>query len=306
MENIIEVSGLTKKYGSLTAVDDISFTVEEGQLFAFLGPNGAGKSTTINVICTLLSKTAGEVTVDGHIVGREDNAVRHSIGIVFQDNVLDDLLTVKENLLTRGALYGTEGNALKNRLKKVGGIMGVTELFDRPFGKLSGGQKRRCEIARALMSDPKILFLDEPTTGLDPQTRLNVWNTVRALQKEHNMTVFLTTHYMEEAADADMVAIIDGGKIAAKGTPNELKESYSTDTLRLAPSDMAAAEEFCKSRKLRYEPVADMLYISVEDSLHGYRLLKELEDGFTAFEMVRGNMDDVFVGITGHRIREDG
>lgn len=305
MEEMIKVSGLIKKYGELTAVNDISFDVKEGELFAFLGPNGAGKSTTINVICTLLSKTSGTIVINGYEVGKDDADVRRSIGIVFQENVLDDLLTVEENLISRGALYQSDRKALKSRLHKVCGIMNIKEITGRRYGKLSGGQRRRVEIARALMSDPKVLFLDEPTTGLDPQTRQSVWRTLQALREDLGVTIFLTTHYMEEAADADMVAIIDGGKIVAAGTPNELKQQYSSDTLRIAPLDMDTAVSFCESKKTPFSRVADMIHIPVKDSLKGFALLKELEGNFSDFEMVRGNMDDVFVTITGHSIRED-
>lgn len=305
MGEIISVRQLTKKYGTLTAVDQISFSVHEGSLFAFLGPNGAGKSTTINVICTLLNKTEGEVTVDDLKIGRDDPAIRKKIGVVFQDNVLDDLLTVKENLLSRGRLYGMTGHALKQRLEQVAEIMELGDLLNRRYGKLSGGQRRRTEIGRALMSDPKILFLDEPTTGLDPQTRITVWKTIRQLQKDFNMTVFLTTHYMEEAAAADWVAIIDGGKIVAEGTPGELKAKYSSDQLRLTPIDRPATETMLSNRKQNFERMADQLLIPVKDSLAALQLLKEIEGSFCDFEVLSGNMDDVFINITGHKIRED-
>ena len=305
MSDIISVHDLTKKYGELTAVDNISFSVREGALFAFLGPNGAGKSTTINIICTLLAMNKGEVTVCGLKVGNQDSQIRRKIGILFQDNVLDELLTVKENLISRGGLYGLVGNDLRERLDKICGIMDIRDILDRRYGKLSGGQKRRVEIARALMSDPAVLFLDEPTTGLDPQTRVNVWQTIRKLQTDLNMTVFLTTHYMEEAASADMVAIIDYGKIVASGTPNELKALYSTDKLKIAPADIPKVSAKLDAMNHKYEQVTDMLDIPVKDSLDAFTLLKELDGEFTAFEVVRGNMDDVFINITGRRIRED-
>jgi multidrug/hemolysin transport system ATP-binding protein len=305
MSDIIAVTGLTKKYGELTAVDDISFKVHTGDLFAFLGPNGAGKSTTINVICTLLSKSAGEVTVDGLTVGKDDSDIRKKIGVLFQDNVLDELMTIRENLLSRGGLYGLKGKDLHERMIKIAGIMDISELLNRRYGKLSGGQKRRAEIARALMSDPKILFLDEPTTGLDPQTRINVWNTIRKLQSDYNMTVFLTTHYMEEAESADNVAIIDYGKIVAEGTPNELKDRYSTDLLKLSPTDITGLTGKLDAMGHAYKQVADMIHIPVDGSMDAFQLLKDFDGEFNAFEVVRGNMDDVFVNITGHRIRED-
>ncbi len=285
-------------------MDDVSFTVEPGHLFAFLGPNGAGKSTAINVICTLLAKDAGEVSVDGHTVGPEDDAVRRSIGVVFQDNMLDKLLSVEENLLTRGALYNPSPKALRARLSQVSALMGLAELLPRRFGKLSGGQKRRCEIARALMNDPKILILDEPTTGLDPQTRLNVWEIIARLRRELHMTVFLTTHYMEEAAGADHVAVIDRGKIVASGTPADLKSRFASDLLRLTPKDAEKTANLLRDNG--YAPGRENggLVVKVPDSLTALGLLKELEPGLAAFEVLHGNMDDVFVNITGHAIRE--
>ncbi len=305
MGNIIEVSHLVRRFGTLTAVDDISFNVREGDLFAFLGPNGAGKSTTINILCTLLQKSEGDVLVDGAQVGREDARVRGSIGVVFQDNVLDERLTVKENLLTRGSLYGLSGAALRGRFDEVADTLELGDTKNRKFGKLSGGQKRRAEIARALMGEPKLLFLDEPTTGLDPQTRQMVRQTLRRLRERHNMTLFLTTHYMEEAAEADDVAIIDHGCIVARGTPNELKEKHSSDVLRLAPRDMESVMGELSQMGREFRRLADVLAIQVKDSLEGYELLRRFEGRFSAFELVRGNMDDVFVNITGRRIREE-
>lgn len=304
MEPIIRVEGLVKQYGQLTAVDGVSFAVRQGELFAFLGPNGAGKSTTISILCTLLAKTAGSVRVAGFDVDSEGTGVRSAIGIVFQDNVLDPLLTVRENLLTRGGLYERDRKVLKNRLEEVVRTIGIGDYVNRPFGKLSGGQKRRAEVARALMSSPKLLILDEPTTGLDPQTRKTVWEVVEKLRREENLTVFFTTHYMEEAAEADMVAVIDRGKIVAMGTPNELKERYSSDILHLAPRDMEEAERFLAGRGYLPERTADMLTVRLSSSLEAYGLLREMEGGFDAFEVVRGTMDDVFVRITGRSIRE--
>ena len=305
MQEIISVRQLTKRYGDLTAVDQVSFSVHEGSLFAFLGPNGAGKSTTINVICTLLGKTDGEIIVDGFTVGRNDAQIRKKIGVVFQDNVLDDLLTVRENLLSRGQLYGMSGRDLLQRLEHVAEVMEVREILGRRFGKLSGGQRRRVEIGRALMSDPKILFLDEPTTGLDPQTRITVWKTIRQLQEDLKMTVFMTTHYMEEAAAADWVAIIDGGHIVAEGTPSDLKTRYSTDLLRLTPYDRKQAENWLAGQDRSFDRIADQLMIPVRDSLEAYSLLKDMDGTFASFEVVSGTMDDVFINITGHQIRED-
>jgi ABC-type multidrug transport system, ATPase component len=224
--NMIEVNELHKSYKDVHAVNGISFYVETGKLFAFLGPNGAGKSTTIDMICTFLKPDGGTVTVDGFQLGKKDNDIRRTIGAVFQDGLLDNLLTAEENLRTRGALYGLRGAALNKAVAKALAAVNIEDLAKRQYGKLSGGQRRRCDIARALVNTPKVLFLDEPTTGLDPQTRKAVWDTVITLQKETDMTVFLTTHYMEEAAEADYVIVIDNGKIAAKGTPAELRSLF--------------------------------------------------------------------------------
>ena len=252
MPEIITVENLKKSYGNVKAVNGIDFFVNEGELFAFLGPNGAGKTTTIDVICTLLAPDAGTVTVNGYKLGKNDDKIRQCIGVVFQDSILDNLLTVKENLFTRGSFYGMSQKQLAEAVKKAAGAADVSSFINRPYGKLSGGQRRRADIARALVNTPKVLFLDEPTTGLDPQTRKSVWDTIRSLQKDTGMTVFLTTHYMEEAAGADYVAIIDNGLISAKGTPGELREKYSSDTLHLLPKDNIKLEEFLKGQDIGY------------------------------------------------------
>lgn len=304
MSEIIRVKDLKKKYGDITAVDGISFAVQEGSLFAFLGPNGAGKSTTINIISTLLDKDEGTVFVAGYELGKQDKEIRESICSVFQENILDDLLSVRENLILRAGLYGKSKQQSVDRMAKVADLMGIKDILKRRFGKLSGGQKRRVEIARALMSDPRILILDEPTTGLDPQTRISVWKTIEKLQRELKMTVFLTTHYMEEAANADMVAIIDFGKIVACDTPNNLKARYSSDVLSLVPHDFDGV--FTLLRQRGYTPVrnGDKLQVDVKNSLEAYHLLKEIEGQFDAFEVIRCSMDALFINITGHAIRD--
>ncbi|WP_143162234.1 ABC transporter ATP-binding protein [Sporobacter termitidis] len=304
MSNIIEVTGLKKSYGSVAAVKGIDFYVESGKIFAFLGPNGAGKSTTIDIICTFLRQDAGHVMVDGHILGRDDGAIRAAIGAVFQDNLLDGLLTVEENLKTRGGFYGLRGRALDDAAARAARITGITDILRRPYGKLSGGQRRRCDISRALVHMPKILFLDEPTTGLDPQTRKNVWETITALQKETGMTVFLTTHYMEEAAGADYVIIIDDGAIAAKGTPSELKERYTSDKLSLVCRDAAAVRSRLDAQQLRYEAVADQVVIPVPSTLAALPIVNQFTGLITGFEVTKGTMDDAFIAVTGKEIRE--
>ena len=252
MGNIIEIKNLRKSYKDVKAVKGIDFYVEEGKLFALLGPNGAGKSTTIDMICTALKPDSGSITVDGKLVGKDDNSIRKEIGIVFQDNFLDPILTVGENISIRGSFYGLKGNELKNAVKKVCETVGITDLMKRPYGKLSGGQRRRADIARALVNTPKILFLDEPTTGLDPQSRQNVWQMITKLQKENNMTVFLTTHYMEEVTDADYVIVIDSGEIVAKGTPATLKEKYAKNYLHITPKDKDKLVATLKANKFNF------------------------------------------------------
>ncbi len=305
MEHIIEVTDLKKHYGSVRAVDGISFYVETGKLFAFLGPNGAGKSTTIDMICTFLRPDAGNAVVDGFALGEKDNEIRHSIGAVFQDSLLDSLLTVRENLKTRGSLYGIKGQELDEAVKKAAESVGITDLLDRRYGKLSGGQRRRADIARALVNTPKVLFLDEPTTGLDPQTRKSVWDTVKKLQEDTGMTIFLTTHYMEEAAEADFVIIIDNGKIAAKGTPSELKEKYSSDVIvmRAGKEDRLLVEKL-KSLGLEYAKTANLITVKIPDTLAAIPILDSCRDYITGFEVMTGTMDDAFIGITGKEIRE--
>ena len=305
MANIIEVSGLVKRYGSVTAVDGISFTVEEGSLFAFLGPNGAGKSTTINILCTILGKDEGKVLINGHEVGHADDAVRHSIGVVFQNSVLDDLLTVRENIVVRAGFYGLQGSELKKRMNNIIEVVGLGDFIDRRYGKLSGGQRRRADIARALINTPRILFLDEPTTGLDPQTRLKVWTTIQDMQKRDKMTVFLTTHYMEEAATADDVAIIDHGRIAAQGSPAVLKDQYSTDSLVVVPKDEELAQMLQRDN-VKFKAQSDTLVLPVQDSLSALNILKRIEPHVASFEVLKGNMDTVFMNVTGRQIRGEG
>ncbi|MDD3365576.1 MAG: ATP-binding cassette domain-containing protein [Syntrophomonas sp.] len=305
MGKIIKVDMLQKKYGQLIAVDNISFEVEQGEMFAFLGPNGAGKSTTINILCSILSKNAGKVIIDGFETGKQDSDIRKLIGVVFQDSVLDGLLSVQENLETRGAFYGLKGAVLKNRIVEVADAVNITEILKRPYGKLSGGQRRRADIARALINTPKILFLDEPTTGLDPQTRVSVWETIRNLQKEKGVTIFLTTHYMEEAAGADDVAIIDHGNIVVRGTPADLRVRYSLDQLRIIPNNNEQFIEFASRRGLQIKPGPGMFTINIENSMQGLQILKDAEPLIQNFEVIRGNMDDVFINITGKELRSE-
>ncbi len=303
MDKIVEVKGLKKSYGDIQAVKGIDFYVERGKLFAFLGPNGAGKSTTIDMICTFLKPDAGVVKIDEWTLGKNDNEIRKIIGAVFQDSLLDPLLTVRENLQTRGSLYGLKGHDLQCSIMWASNSCGVENFIDRPYGKLSGGQRRRADIARALVNTPQILFLDEPTTGLDPQTRINVWETIRKLQRETDMTVFLTTHYMEEAAEADYVIVMDEGCVAAKGTPSELKDRYAADTLRLTTKDQAVLGRILEQRKQDYRVVADQMVIQIQHTMDSLAIIEACRQHITGFEVVRGTMDDAFIGITGKKCR---
>ncbi|NLA77908.1 MAG: ABC transporter ATP-binding protein [Clostridiales bacterium] len=304
MSQIITVKGLKKSYGDVHAVKGIDFYVEKGKLFAFLGPNGAGKSTTIDIICTFLQPDSGEIIVDGHVLGKEDDAIRSKIGAVFQDNLLDDRLTVLENLKIRGSLYGIKGKQLDDAAQKAAETVGITDLLKRQYGKLSGGQRRRADIARALINTPDILFLDEPTTGLDPQTRKTVWETVTQLQTETDMTIFLTTHYMEEAANADYVIVIDNGLIAAKGTPAELKEEHTSDRLSLVCTDVSAVAGYFENNKTDYRVSADRVIVSIPDSMAALPVIEDCKTFISGFEVVNGTMDDAFIAITGKEIRE--
>ena len=304
MEKIIEVSNLAKRYKEVQAVRGIDFYVDAGTLFAFLGPNGAGKSTTIDMICTLLLPDAGSVRVDGYLLGRDDDKIRSSIGVVFQNSVLDDLLTVRENMETRGSLYGMKGKTLEDSIRKAARAAEVEEFLDRRYGKLSGGQRRRADIARSLVHTPKILFLDEPTTGLDPQTRKSVWDTIRRLQQEEGLTVFLTTHYMEEAENADYVAVIDRGLITAKGTPAALREEYSSDYLKISPNDLTGVEKLLGQTGAVYEVNGGRVDIKLGKTMDALPILKLCESMIDSFEVISGSMDDAFITITGGSVRE--
>lgn len=299
----IEVLNLKKSYGKVLAVDSISFSVEEGTLFAFLGPNGAGKTTTISIICTLLSEDEGEVLLNGYHLGKEDDLIRHDIGIVFQQSVLDDLLTVYENLWTRGKLYGVPSTSLKEAIQDAMKVTGIEEIQSRKYGELSGGQRRRVDIARALIHEPKILFLDEPTTGLDPQTRKNVWQTIHHLQRTKKMTVFLTTHYLEEANDADDVVIIDQGKIVARGTPTELKDQYSSDILILKPLNH---DDFMEKYGSSYsfEIQNDLFKLPISETKDAIELLQIMKEDLASFQVLNGTLDDAFIAITGKEMKD--
>jgi len=301
MKNIIEIHGLTKRFGELCAVDDLSFVVKEGELFAFLGVNGAGKSTTINIMCGQLSKNAGEIIIDGLDIDKNIDEVKSKLGVVFQNSVLDSSLSVYDNLESRAALYGIVGDAFKARLRKLASMLDFEDLLKRGVGRLSGGQRRRIDIARALLHKPKILILDEPTTGLDPQTRKTIWQVVSGLRKTENMTVLLTTHYMEEAADADYVVIIDSGKIAAKGSPIELKNQHTGDFVTL----YGVSEEQVLKIAESYEKIPGAYRISVPDTAAATALIIKNPELFSDYEITKGKMDDVFLTVTGKKLKEE-
>ena len=295
---ILEVKHLKKSFGDLNAVNDLSFHVNEGELFAFLGVNGAGKSTTINIICGQLIKDDGKVLVDGKDIEKNETEVKKEIGVVFQNSVLDKKLSVKDNLENRAALYNIHGEAFKKRLEELATLLNFKDLLKRKIEKLSGGQRRRIDIARALLHQPKILILDEPTTGLDPQTRKLLWDVFNELRTKEKMTIFLTTHYMEESSDADYVVIIDSGKKIAEGTPLELKNQYTGDFITI----YNVSEEDVKNLNLPYIKIHDAYRVQVKNTLEASELIRKFPKLFTDFEVTKGKMDDVFLSITGKKL----
>lgn len=301
MKNIIQIDHLNKRFGEVKAVQDLSFRVKEGELFAFLGVNGAGKSTTINILCGQLSKDSGSIVIDGHDPDKQADAIRRELGVVFQSSVLDSPLSVSDNLESRAAMYGITGVAFRKRLSELAELLEFGDLLRRTVGRLSGGQRRRIDIARALFHRPRILILDEPTTGLDPQTRKTLWSVVSGLRKNEQMTVFLTTHYMEEAADADDVVIIDGGRISAEGTPLELKNTYTGDYITL----YGVSEAEIQVLGTHYERLRDAYRLSVPDTKAATELILKHPEIFRDYEITKGKMDDVFLAVTGKTLAED-
>ena len=295
---IIKISHLNKSFGDIKAVNDISFQVQKGELFAFLGVNGAGKSTTISIICGQLHKDSGNVQIQGTDLERLGKTVGEKLGVVFQDSVLDKPLTVRENLKSRAALYGITGKVFEKRLQELVEILDFADYLNRPVGKLSGGQRRRIDIARALIHRPEILILDEPTTGLDPQTRMRIWDVIEKLRVDENLTVFLTTHYMEEAANAGYVIILDKGRIVAEGTPFELKSEYVQDTM----SVYGVTEEEIKTLGRNYKKIRDGYQLKIKNTLEATKLIVEHQNVFRDYEVVKGGMDDVFLAVTGRTL----
>ncbi len=302
MNNIIIVKNLCKSYGDIKAVDDISFEVPEGKLFAFLGENGAGKSTTINILCTSLAKDSGEVTINGYDLDKNNKEIKNSIGIVYQTSVLDKMLTVQENLYCRGAMYGLNKDAVNKKIEELDKLLEIYPILKRRYSNLSGGQKRKVDIVRGLLSSPKILFLDEPTTGLDPKSRGQVWDTIQYLIKKEHLTVFLTTHYMEETDNADKVVIIDSGKIVASGSPDELKHEYSKSIFRLKVEKSRKVEKALEKEALQY--IYDNGYlINMPTSDRAKQFIINNSDIIGEWEYTAGNMDMVFLNITGRKLK---
>lgn len=298
MGNVIKIEGLCKSFGEIKAVDDLSFKVKEGELFAFLGINGAGKSTTISIICGQLKRDSGNVYVNGEDIDSSLSAIKSDLGVVFQNSVLDKALTVYDNLKSRAALYGICGERFKQRLNELCEMLEFRDLLKREVKKLSGGQRRRIDVARALIHEPKILILDEPTTGLDPQTRKTLWNVIDKLRRERNMTVFLTTHYMEEAADADYVVILDSGKISAEGTPLQLKNAYTGDFITLYGAEKDEVERL----EMPYEEIRDAYRVAVPNTSAATELIVKYPQIFKDYEITKGKMDDVFLAVTGKKL----
>lgn len=297
-DNILNVTNLKKTFGNIRAVDDVSFSVKRGSLFAFLGQNGAGKSTTIKMITTLINKEAGNVYLNG---SDNEDYIRNKIGVVFQENVLDDLLTVKENLILRGIFYLKDPKLVDARFNELVEQLDLGNLINQRFKTLSGGQKRKVEIARALFANPELLILDEPTTGLDPETRIMVWRVIENLRKTQNITVFLTTHYMEEAVNADYVVIIHSGKIVAEGTPGILKNAYSKDYFKVIPNDRDKLLEYLNNKGRKYQKIADQYEIEITSSKDAIELIDDIRDNIKTFEVTKGSLDDVFVNIVGEQ-----
>ncbi|MCD2224313.1 ABC transporter ATP-binding protein [Listeria cossartiae] len=300
---MIKLTNVVKTFGKVEAVKGINLEVEKGSLFAFLGENGAGKSTTLSMICTESEPTSGEIFIDDEkLTFKNRKAFRQKLGVVFQDNVLDDLLTVRENLYNRASLYGKTKVEIAERLKLVSSIMGIEDILNRRFGKLSGGQKRRAEIARAIMHDPEILLLDEPTTGLDPKTRVSVWEIIDYLREELGMTVFLTTHYLEEAKDADQLAVIHKGKIIAEGTPASIRSRFSVDKIFFYEPKLAELQTIIEELNLPYKVSKGTMRVDVvKEDVGILAILNQAEGLYSSFEVIKGNLDDAFISM----IKED-
>ena len=300
---VIEIEKLCKSFKDVKAVDDLSFSVREGELFAFLGVNGAGKSTTINIISGILKRDGGIVKVCGEDIDEHPEKIKGKVGVVFQNSVLDKRLSALDNLKSRAAMYGIYGSEFNERLSELDRLLDLKEILVRPLIKLSGGQKRRIDIARALINSPQLLILDEPTTGLDPKTRQTVWGVIEKYRKERGLTVLLTTHYMEESAVADYVLIIDGGKKAAEGTPHDLKNKYAIDFIRFYDK-LDEAERLFGSMEYKLNRERDFLEVEIKGTDEIAKLICKNPQIFSDFEVLKGNMDNVFLKVTGKNIME--
>lgn len=303
---VLKVDKLTKRYGDFTAVDGISFEVNKGELLGFLGVNGAGKSTTINMLSTLLEPDSGSAEICGFRLGGGNTEIRQRIGIVYQHNCLDGILTVKENLMCRGILHGASVKESERRLEELCGILTLKDILKKRYSRLSGGQKRRCEIASALMHTPELLFLDEPTTGLDPATRKEVWETVRTLQRNTEMTVFLTTHYMEEAAGSNRIIILEKGRILDSGTPFELKERYALDSVRIycESKNTAVIKEKLTALGITAHREEYGVSFTVKNTCQALEPVYSVKELISGFEVIGGSMDDVFLNASGRSEEE--
>ncbi|MFT8312905.1 MAG: ATP-binding cassette domain-containing protein [Clostridium sp.] len=302
MSNIIEVKNFTKKFGDFVAVDDISFTVEEGSIFGFLGSNGAGKSTTINALCTILDKTKGDLKINGYDISKQKDKVRNEIGIVFQESTLDSKLTIEENIKFHCEFYNVPKNEIKERIDFVLNLVDLTDWRKAPVGSLSGGMKRRVELARGLVHYPKVLFLDEPTTGLDPQTRANIWSYIYKLQKEKNITIFLTTHYMDEAEICNKVAIMNHGKIVAYDSPYNLEKKYTSNVTRIKVSNNDLLVQYLDANSINYKLTDDLFKIYSTELKDILSMVSIFKDSITDFETTKGTLNDVFLAVTGKEI----
>ena len=305
--NIIEVKKLTKKFNGFTAVDHISFEVKKGEIFGFLGPNGAGKSTTINMLATLLAPTEGYALINNFNILTERDNVRKSIGLVFQDPSLDDRLTAEENLRFHARLYGVPKADYEKRMEKVLRLVDLWERRKDIIRNFSGGMKRRLEIARALIHYPKVLFLDEPTLGLDPQTRTHLWDYILKLKCEHNMTIFITTHYMNEAEYCDRIAIIDYGKIIALDTPANLKKQVGGDIIRIKSNQKEKLKKELKERyKKEIKEEDGILQLEIQEGEKFLaRLFNEINVKIESIELRKPTLDDVFLSLTGRALRDE-
>ncbi|MBQ8426822.1 MAG: ABC transporter ATP-binding protein [Clostridia bacterium] len=298
MTDVIKIDNLCKSYGEVKAVNNLSFKVKKGELFAFLGVNGAGKSTTISVMCGTLEKDSGTVIIGGKNIESADKSATRSLGVVFQNSVLDKALSVYDNLECRASLYGILGEQFKTRLNELTEMLDFKDILHRAVGKLSGGQRRKIDIARALIHKPEILILDEPTTGLDPQTRSLLWQVIHKLRRDEQMTVFLTTHYMEEASDADYVVIIDGGSIVAEGSPIELKNKYTGDFITV----YGITDELANTLSLPYQRISGAHRFQVDSTKIATKLILSNPEIFVDYEITKGKMDDVFLSVTGKKL----